>query len=379
MKIWKICLALSLGVSTVAMAENRAEIEPLKIDTVLKQENTEKLNSQTSNEKPLPNTKIIKHWSGLPFLGEEAQKRGYDIEPPFVIGYQFEHHSQYVKPKDGSLQYKDINLDVGKTWGNSAGLGDALAGLIGINALPNGDPDIYIQTGKAKETTTTNGLRAGFWPLPFMQVYGIYNEINGESVVRAKSLTQLGGPLSGILSQDLISQMMPGAIYHGNGLVETNDQIKISLDAKNYGFGTTIGGGYKKFFTAVDMNYTYTKFDFSSDYAHTFVISPRVGYNARMYDRPLRVWVGAMGQYVSQKVTGKLTALHFDGSTGGMVPLINPNGTARFEVRQKLVEPINYIVGARYNVTPFAAIMIEGGYAGKYGRRSILSNIELLF
>lgn len=378
MNIWKMCLAVSLMVSTAAGAADGSETTSLKIDTALKQGNAAKMATKTT-EVPLPDREIKTHWSGLPFLGEEAQKRGYDIEPPFVIGYHFEHHTQYVKPTDGSLQYKDINLDVGKSWGNSVGMGDALAGLIGIETLPNGDPDIYIETSKAKETTTTNGIRAGFWALPFMQVYGIYNEINGESTIQAKSFTQLGGALSGILSQDLISQMMPGAIYHGNGLVETNDRIKISLDAKNYGFGTTIAGGYKKFFTAVDMNYTYTKFDFSSDYAHTFVISPRVGYNTKLYDRPFRVWVGAMGQYVSQKVTGRLTALHFDGSTGAMVPLINPNGTARFEVRQKLIRPVNFIMGTRYTLTPFAALMIEGGYAGSGGRTSILSNIELMF
>lgn len=99
----------------------------------------------------------------------------------------------------------------------------------------------------------------------------------------------------------------------------------------------------------------------------------------KLFDRPFRVWAGFMGQYVSSKVTGRLTALHFNGSTGSMVPLINPNGTAGFEVRQKLVRPINYIIGGRYTITPHVALMIEGGYAGSGGRKSVLSNIEFMF
>lgn len=370
-------LAFLLLASTLVYAGDMPrQTRPLKIDQALKENKTQKLSQTDASSVPMP---IKKHWSGLPFFGEEAQKRGYDIEPPFVLAYHFEHHSQYVKAKDGSLKYKGIETDVGKTWGNSIGLGDAFAGLVRIEKLPNGDPDIYIETSKAKERTTTNGMRLGTWIFPFMQVYGLYNEIQGESIVQARSVTHLGGPLSGIIDQGMIDSMMPGAKYLGNGYVETNDRIKISLDAQNYGFGTSIAGGYKKFFAMVDMNYTYTKFDFSSDYAHTFIISPRVGYNTTLYNRPFRIWTGVFGQYVSQKVTGKLTALHFDGSTGAMVPLINPYGTAGFEVRQKLMEPINYIVGARYNITDFAAFMIEGGYAGKYGRKSILTNIELLF
>lgn len=375
MKTYLVFLVCLITVPVMAAYDSS---KPIKIDGVLAQEFIAEGKMNPAQEKPLPK-KLENHWSGLPFFGQQARERGIEIEPPFVLAYHFEHQSQYVRPKQGSLQYKDIEMDVGKTWGESIGMGDAFKGLINIDTLADGKPNIYIETSKAKERTTTNGLRAGVWIFPFMQVYGIYNEIRGESVINARSYTRLSGPLSGILSQDLIDGMMPGAIYHGNGLVETNDDIRISLDAKNFGGGVTLAGGYKQFFTVIDMNYTYTKFDFSNDYTHTFVISPRVGYDMRLFDKPLRIWTGFMGQYVSSKVTGRMTALHFSGSTGSMVPLINPNGTAGFEVRQNLVRPTNYVIGGRYTITPHIAFMIEGGYAGSGGRKSVLSNIEFMF
>lgn len=374
MKLFIMLCAALISVPVLAAGET----ETIKIDGVLAEDFVASGHMRSAEEKPLPKN-IKDHWSGLPFFGKQAREKGIEIEPPFVVAYHFEHQSQYVRPKQGSLRYKDIETDVGKTWGESIGLGDAFKGLVNIDTLQDGRPNIYIETGKAKERTTTSGLRAGVWIFPFMQVYGIYNEIEGKSVINARSYTKLSGPLSGMLSQSLIDSMMPGAIYHGNGMVETNDRIEILLDSKNFGGGVTLAGGYKKFFTVLDMNYTYTKFDFSNDYTHTFVISPRVGYDMKLFDRPLRIWTGFMGQYVSSKVTGRLTALHFNGSTGSMVPLINPNGTAGFEVRQKLVRPINYIIGGRYTITPHVALMIEGGYAGSGGRKSVLSNIEFMF
>lgn len=344
--------------------------KPIKIDNQIMKDWVDSTPQKT--EELMPKKVSKSHWSGLPFFGDEARKKGYDIEPPFVFAYHYEHQSQYVRPKQGSLQYTNIETDISK---NVLGI----PGLIGIDTLADGRPNIYIETGKAKERTTTNGLRAGVWVFPFMQVYGIYNRVEGKSQVDTKSYTKLSGPFVSILNQNLINSFMPGAIYHGNGLVETNDRIEISLDSRNYGGGLTFAGGYKQYFAILDMNYTYTKFDFSRDYVHTFVLSPRVGYDTKLFDRPLRIWTGIMGQYVSSKVTGRLTALQFSGSTGSMVPLINPNGTAGFKVEQHLVRPINYMVGFRYTITPHAAFMLEGGYAGPNGRKSILGNVEILF
>ncbi len=272
MKLFMMFCAVLISFPVLAATDNGS----IKIDGVLAEEFVANKNMKSEKDKPMPKN-IKDHWSGLPILGKQARERDIEIEPPFVVAYHFEHQSQYVRPKQGSLRYVDIETDVGKTWGESIGLGDELKGWINIDTLADGRPNIYIETGKAKERTITSGLRAGVWVFPFMQVYGIYNEIRGKSTVHARSYTKLSGLMSNVLTQGLIDSIMPGAIYHGNGLVETNDKIEILLDSKNFGGGVTLAGGYKKFFTVLDMNYTYTKFDFSNDYTHTFVISPRVG------------------------------------------------------------------------------------------------------
>lgn len=163
MKLFMMFCAVLISFPVLAATDNGS----IKIDGVLAEEFVANKNMKSEKDKPMPKN-IKDHWSGLPILGKQARERGIEIEPPFVVAYHFEHQSQYVRPKQGSLRYVDIETDVGKTWGESIGLGDELKGLINIDTLADGRPNIYIETGKAKERTTTSGLRAGVWVFPFM-------------------------------------------------------------------------------------------------------------------------------------------------------------------------------------------------------------------
>lgn len=141
MKLSVILCAVLIGLPVLAAAEPGT----IKIDGVLAEEFISEGYMNPTEEKPLPKD-IKDHWSGLPFFGKQAREKGIEIEPPFVIAYHFEHQSQYVRPKQGSLRYKNIETDVGKTWGESVGLGDAFKGLIDIDTLADGRPNIYIET-----------------------------------------------------------------------------------------------------------------------------------------------------------------------------------------------------------------------------------------
>ena len=280
----------------------------------------------------------------------------------------------------------------------------------GIMLKEDGTPDIEVKMGKTFQSSTTKGVRAGFWLFPFMQIYGTYQKMTGQSVAEETSrvridandeninsmlagkpvdsdflkwiLEKIGedvymGAIEGAIENAVNNIVGPGA-YKGGGIIEVADTVVMDLNADIFGAGVTIAGGWKKLFMMIDMNYTYSKFDFSDDYAKTFVISPRIGYNGRLFGKPFRWWVGAMGQYVSQKMTGRISAMRFTGNTNNLIGnAILPN--SEFEVRQKLAAPINYLVGARYTFTPYTALLVEYGNGGSGGREQLMLNFEFLF
>lgn len=317
----------------------------------------------------LPKTEANQHWTHLPIWGAEAEQRGYTLEPPLVLGVQYVNQSQYVQQEQNSLVYSNIKTE-------------NLFGLNGLNLgkNPDGTPNIHVSTGRTKEHTEVKGVRAGAWIFPFLQAYGTINEVRGEAKTYTTSLTQLELPVGPIGS--IIEAALRGIFkdsYKGNGLVETAEVVKLKLDGTSYGGGLVFAGGYKKYFFIVDANYTYTDFDFATNYAKALVVSTRVGYDAKLLGRPFRFWTGFMSQNVSSRVTGKMRYLDFEGLTGQLTDAINPNGEGEFEVRQKLHKPVNALLGARYTITPHAALLVEGGYGGPTGRTSILGNFEFLF
>ncbi len=331
--------------------------EQKAFDLTLQQTDIEKLSEE--NE----------HFTGLPFFKEEATKRGYALEPPLVLSVQYVSQRQFAQQQEGSLTYINIKTE-------------NLFNVPGINLKLNSDgtPNILVTSEKSEEKTVTKGVRAGVWVLPFLQVYGLVNEIKGETNTYTTSLTQLELPASGLgLAAELALRAIFRSSYLGNGLVKTSENVKLSLDGTNFGGGFVLAGGYENYFFLTDINYTYTDFDFANDNTKTFVVSARVGYNTTLLNRPFRFWGGLMGQYVSSEITGKLNALKFEGLTGALVGAIDPNSEASFVVKQELVSPINFIAGARYTFTPYTALLVEGGYAGEDGRSSILVTFELLF
>lgn len=317
----------------------------------------------------LPKTKATEHWSQLPIWGADAAERGYVLEPPLVLGIQYVNQSQFVRQEPGSTKYSNIKTE------NLFGLPN-----LNLGKNPDGTPNIIVSTGKSKEHSEAQGVRAGVWVFPFLQMYGTVNSIRGEAKTPTTSLTQLElpGGVPGAIVEAALRGIF-GTSYKGNGLVETNETVKIKLNGNNYGGGLVFAGGYKKTFFIVDANYTYTDFDFANDRAKTIVISTRLGYDMKVYNRPFRFWTGFMSQKVSSRVTGQMSYLQFSGLTDKLMGAINPDGKGRFEVRQKLVKPVNALLGARYTVTPHAAMLVEGGYGGSNGRTSILGTFEFLF
>ncbi|NJO55360.1 MAG: hypothetical protein HC834_02270 [Rhodospirillales bacterium] len=102
------------------------------------------------------------------------------------------------------------------------------------------------------------------------------------------------------------------------------------LDGFVGGGGLTLAGGYRDFFVMVDANYTQTDMGFD-DRFRAMVASARAGWNGKVGDVPLRIWVG--GMYWDTRNTASSTVTTSDG------------GTLFFEADQGPRNPWNASVG----------------------------------
>lgn len=266
--------------------------------------------------------------SVLPFLGDEARKRGYDLPEPFGV----------------NINYMNIRQNINVDSINFNGLS------LGGHSLDNA---FKIKVGNTRESSKTETLKLDAWLLPFMNIYGLVGYTDGHSI------SQIGVGVKGARK------------YHYPANLQNLD-FKLDFKGTTYGIGTTLVGGVGNWFTAVDANYTQTQFDILDGSIDAFTVSPRVGYRfatpgvdtLHLPSGKLNVWVGSMYQDVQQEFKGSLNDLSMPSATlQRMVDLANKDGNGRFDVKQHLQSPWNVLVGAQYELTRNFNITSEIGFA----------------
>ncbi|MDV7073622.1 hypothetical protein R3J21_18975 [Citrobacter werkmanii] len=275
-----------------------------------------------------PAAKPAASHSVLPFLGDEARKRGYDLPEPFGV----------------NINYMNIRQNINVDSINFNGLS------LGGHSLDNA---FKIKVGNTRESSKTETLKLDAWLLPFMNIYGLVGYTDGHSI------SQIGVGVKGARK------------YHYPANLQNLD-FKLDFKGTTYGIGTTLVGGVGNWFTAVDANYTQTQFDILDGSIDAFTVSPRVGYRfatpgvdtLHLPSGKLNVWVGSMYQDVQQEFKGSLNDLSMPSATlQRMVDLANKDGNGRFDVKQHLQSPWNILVGAQYELTRNFNITSEIGFA----------------
>lgn len=275
-----------------------------------------------------PAAKPAASHSVLPFLGDEARKRGYDLPEPFGV----------------NINYMNIRQNINVDSINFNGLS------LGAHSLDNA---FKIKVGNTRESSKTETLKLDAWLLPFMNIYGLVGYTDGHSI------SQIGVGVKGARK------------YHYPANLQNLD-FKLDFKGTTYGIGTTLVGGVGNWFTAVDANYTQTQFDILDGSIDAFTVSPRVGYRfatpsvdtLHLPSGKLNVWVGSMYQDVQQEFKGSLNDLSMPSATlQRMVDLANKDGNGRFDVKQHLQSPWNVLVGAQYELTRNFNITSEIGFA----------------
>jgi len=235
----------------------------------------------------------------LPLLADEAVKRGYELPLPLGVSGLF-----YYVERDISIS--DLR--------------------IGVDGAPLRGVSDFVNLGSRSHVSVAVA-RLDAWLLPFLNVYGLLGYVHNETTTRGTVTIPTLGPRPGSRTFDT------------SGKTELNGFLG--------GAGLTLAAGYKNLFLLGDINYSQTDIGFD-DRFKALIGSVRTGWNGKVLDTPVRLWVGAM--YWGTKSTAKATV---------DVPNV---GRVSFEADQGPTHPVNPMVGASTTLFRRWDAFIEYGF-----------------
>jgi hypothetical protein len=133
-----------------------------------------------------------------------------------------------------------------------------------------------IKATKLKQETDIESIRLDAWVLPFLNLYGIFGNVEGHI-----SDIQLG----------LIGEPVPTS-------------FKIPFDGIVYGGGVTVAAGYKMVFVTCDVNYTYTEINIWDSATQTLMTTPRAGIRIPFKKINVSLYSGANNERILNRLHG---------------------------------------------------------------------------
>jgi hypothetical protein len=200
---------------------------------------------QPDAEGPAPQgaTQPEPHRSGLPFMADEALKRGHELPQPFGLGLIL------TVIDDREIDVSDVRI----------GIDDSAQSVSEFATLGS------------TSTVFNSNLRFDTWLLPFLNVYALVGYVHNESATDIHAVLPGPGPLP--------------------GNIEVDKQVDTSLDGYVGGVGMTLAGGYKSLFMVADYNYSRADLGFDDKFTAR-IGSLRAGWQGKAGGRPLQTWLG---------------------------------------------------------------------------------------
>ena len=236
----------------------------------------------------------------LPFLGEEARKRGYELPLPFggalvltsLSGRKIDVTDVRIAVEDGSGQSISRFVDLGST----------------------------------SEVFNAN-LKFDAFVLPFLNVYALAGWVHNESTTDALvTLPRLDFPAVDDVFQTSVTTELDGFIG---------------------GLGLALAGGYKNFFVVGDASYMQTNLGFDDDFT-ALIATLRLGYRGKLGSVPAQVWLGFGNWDTAATAKGH-----------GLLD----NGLAfRFEADQEPSTPWMYDIGTNLEFSKRYQLVVDVGY-----------------
>jgi hypothetical protein len=178
-------------------------------------------------------------YSRLPFLAEEARKRGHELPLPFGAAL-------VLTGLDGR------KIEVTDT-------------RIALEDNPGQSISNFVDLGSTSQVFNAN-LKFDTWVLPFLNLYALVGYVHNNSTTHAHVT------------------VLPGAEGH-----ETD--IDTELDGIVGGVGVTLAGGYKQFFAVADYNYNKADLGFDENFTAK-IASLRGGWMGKVGSKPVQLWLG---------------------------------------------------------------------------------------
>lgn len=183
--------------------------------------------------------------------------------------------------------------------------------------IPGLDPAM-LEDLDVDNNTSSYHLRVDYWILPFLNIFGLFGQIDGSTDVDLQGI-DIGLP------------------------VGLND-LTIDYDGTVYGGGAVLAVGGAHWFGAVAYDYTETDLEIATSSVQASIVTPKVGYH---FDGGA-VWVGAMYQDAEETHQGTYVLPYL-----GPVPF-------RVELNEK--ESWNYLIGGTASLAKHWVLILQGGF-----------------
>jgi hypothetical protein len=178
-------------------------------------------------------------YSKLPFLAEEARKRGHELPLPFGAAL-------VLTGLDGR------KIEVTDT-------------RIALDGNPGQSISNFVDLGSTSQVFNAN-LKFDAWVLPFLNVYALVGYVHNNSDTHARITVLPGSP-----GQEA--------------------DIKTELDGTVGGVGLTLAGGYKQLFVVADYNYNKADLGFDENFTAS-IASLRTGWMGKLGETTTQLWLG---------------------------------------------------------------------------------------
>jgi len=183
--------------------------------------------------------------------------------------------------------------------------------------IPGVDPAMLEDLDVDNDTSSYH-FRIDYWLLPFLNIFGLYGQIDGSTEVDLQGI-DIGLPI---------------------GL----NNLTIDYDGTVYGAGAVLAVGGAHWFADVAYDYTETDLDVATSSVKASIVTPKVGYHFSGG----AVWVGAMYQDTQERHEGT-----FEMPYLGPIP---------FKVELNDREPWNYLIGGTASLGGPWVLILQGGF-----------------
>lgn len=264
------------------------------------------LSAAASSQNKTRPTDDEQRWSSfLPIWGEEAREKGYELPLPFGVAGSFFYGNRDIDVDSVDVDIRNISLEVDR-------LADA----------------------EVDSTERNWSMRFDAWILPFLNLY-----ILG-------GYTRQGSDVSfdlNLRNAPLLQFILP-----------RHSSLRLDLDGTTFGGGTTLVGGYKQFYAAIDTNYTISDLKGDLTERSTFdqqvdalLFSTRVGWRTRVGTTKVNLWLGGTYWGISQTVNGDV-----------QLPIL---GNIDFEVEESPAHPLSAHMGTHIEFTEHINLTCDVG------------------